>query len=254
MMIETLENNEKAQRFRTERLEKIKKGEVWGSLSEGPYCVLHWLPISTEPLFNTNDFKSMEFSKFVTARVGSRTEVPDIYGIRVHCSSKDQPYKSERLEEDIRRRYYWVYRRPFWNAQLFHFGALEVAFAMSFRIYESSRVKSIFPGDLVDVLRVSMDGFRKFVLFHCKTAPIMVGVSILNVQDYKLPIRDGAFGTCGHSNIEDIVLPEKKIKNLQKLKNIGEIENLIFDELWQSFGIRECEYYDDCGERISTNR
>ena len=44
MLFDTLDIENKARQFRTGRLEKINN-EVWSPMSDGPYLILHWLPI-----------------------------------------------------------------------------------------------------------------------------------------------------------------------------------------------------------------
>ena len=246
MLIDTLESDEKAKSFRTKRLDKIKNGQVWGPLSEGPYCVLHWLPISEKVLFGTDDFKSMKlsdiFSEFIRAREGNITERLNLHGIGVRSNEKDEIQGSHSFIEGDQERY-------FWNAQLFRSGALEVAFAMSFGD-KSAEMKWIYPRSLIEDLWIIMNGLNQYISLCNKAASIIVGVSILYVRGYKFITRKGSLEPYAHLDGEDIILPGKRIENLQKVESVEEIEHPIFDMLWQSFGKPDCDYYDSDGKRV----
>ncbi|MCY4032089.1 MAG: hypothetical protein OXF05_08230 [Hyphomicrobiales bacterium] len=245
LLLAGLESIEKAKEFRKDRLNKVNNGEVWGPLSDGPYCVVHWLPISEKALFKPDDIKSLEISKFIRMRTYSESKRLNLDGVRFYSNEKEITHP---FIEGDKGRY-------FWNAQIFHSGALEMAFALSFRNDPPGR-RWLYPGEFINDLWVVMDGFKKCMSHFDITAPIIIGVSLLRVLDYRFPINSrirfftGDYELHPPSDREQITLPEIKIENLQEVKNIEDFERPAFDILWQSFGLEKCDYYDEDGKRI----
>lgn len=245
MLFDTLGTNEKtkkfekAQQFRANRIEKIDKEEVWSPMSEGPYCVLHWLPISEEALFSIDDLDPMEFSKFVQMQ-GHRTGKVNLNGIRFYSGEKDE------ILETVIMPVAGQHVRHFWNAQVFHSGALEIALALTFT--DSAGVKRIPQGYIVRELREVMSGFKECMSHFNITAPIIVGVSLLRVSDcgFYIGNRVGFHGLDPRPDGKQIILPGALMENLD---NMEEIEQQVFDMMWRSFGIQKCPYYNEDGTR-----
>ena len=223
---EEMQQFEKAQKFRKKRLKKICKGKVCGSLDETPHCVLHWLPISKEALFKPDVLDPLEFYKFIGMQ-GKTAEMPNMDGIRFYSST---------LKEDE--------EQFFWNAQIFHSGALEITLKLSVNEDASGEVKKIVQGVLVKNLRDVMDGFKKCISSFKTDVPIMVGMSLLRASNCGFYVNShvGFLGPYPHSDREKIILPEALMKNLDDME---EIEQQIFDMLWRSFGLLKCEYYEN---------
>lgn len=245
MLFDTLDTEEKAQHFRKYRLDWINNGEVWGPLSDGPYCVLHWLPISKEVLFSVDDLNPEEFSKFIrNLKPLGRTEEINSDGINFRSIEKDETKEgaSNPLIEGDQGRY-------FWNAQVFHSGAMEMAIALSFRDYPPG-TKRLYQGEIIEELWKAMDGFKECMSHFNITAPIIVGVSLLRVLDYRFSDNSYTRLVTGDrtprppSNKEEIILSGERV---EKVQDIGKIERTIFDSLWRIFGIAKCEYYNENG-------
>lgn len=245
MNFDTLNTKEKAEQFRMDRLGKISNGEIWGPLSEGPYLVLHWLPISKEALFSTGDLNPEKLSKFIrNLKPLGKMEELNSDGIRFCSTEKDETKEgaSNPLIEGDQGRY-------FWNAQIFHSGAMEMAIALSFRANPPG-MRWLYPGELVEELWKAMDGFKECMTHFQITNPIIVGVSLLRVENYRFSINPRARFITGDrtprlpSKKEEIILPGERI---EKAHDIRKKERPIFDGLWKSFGLKRCEYYDDKG-------
>lgn len=232
MLFDTLDVNEKAQKFRKNRLKKICKGKVWGPLDEAPHCVLHWLPVSEKTLFKPSILSPMEFSKFIQMQ-GKTAETPNMDGVRFYSRAS-----KENGEGFL------------WNAQVFHSGALEIAFKLLFNEDDTVKVRKIAQGVLVKNLRNLMDGFKECMSSFKIDAPIIIGVSLLNASNYGFYTNNYIefLGTYPRSDREQIILPEVLMDNLDGME---EIEQQIFDMLWRSFGLLKCEYYDENGKRES---
>lgn len=245
LLLTGLENIQKAQKFRINRLMKINNEKIWSPLSEGPYCVLHWLPISKKALFGPDNLNSMEVSKFIRMK-GNKSARPNLDGIRFYSSEKDEAQENTMFGDTGN------ISRYFWNAQIFFSGALEIAFALSFQV-DSAKVKRIPQGALLNELWDVMDGFREYMLSCNMTDPIIVGVSLLRASNCGFYISNNLrfAGLSPESDRDLIILPEKKIESLQEMQNIEDIELPIFNMLWRSFGLPKCEYYDDNGKRVS---
>lgn len=232
-----------AQDFRKERLDKINNWEVWSPMSDGPYCVMHWIPISTGTLFSTNDFNSGKISEFISITTGERIDKLNLDGMRFHFYGEDTVQKQRISEEERHMRF-------FWNAQVFRSGALEMVYALSFRIASDNK-KWLCPQSIIEDLWRTVDGFRRGMLSFNVTFPVVVGLSVLRVRNYNLPntsIR--TFALYGPTaDREHMILPEEWIENLQEAESIEKVERSIFDTLWQSFSLPKCPYYDDNGKR-----
>ena len=230
-----------AQDFRKERLAKINNQKVWSPMSNGPYCVMHWIPISTGTLFNTNDFNSEKIYEFISMKLGERTDKLNLDGM-----SSRHPGKDEIIREEGKQ------KRHFWNAQIFRSGAVEIAFALTFSIegLEGDKRKWLYPNDFIGDLCRAMDGFKRGMLSFNVTFPVVVGLSMLRVRDYNL-FDIGNSSRASHNPVADrqhMILPEEWIENLQESENIEKVERSIFDTLWQSFGLPKCSCYDDNGK------
>lgn len=249
MLFDTLNTKEKAEQFRIDRLKKIETGGVWSPMSEGPYCVLHWLPISKKALFKVDDFKSVEISKYIGMRSDSKLKRLNVDGIKFSSSEKDEIKKAFLLPIEGDN------GRDFWNVQIFHSGALEIAFALSFRDNPPG-TKWIYQGEFIKDLWGAMDGFRRYMSSINVNVPMIVGVSLLRVLDYRFSIDEHKRFITGNreqhqpADREQIILPMYRIENLQEVQNIEDIDRSILDILWQSFGFEKCEYYDEDGKRI----
>ncbi|MCY4053000.1 MAG: ATP-binding protein [Hyphomicrobiales bacterium] len=225
--------------FRTKRLEKIKKGEVWGPLSEGPYCVLHWIPISTKALFDSYSIRDVDFSKFIRMKGGAQG-IPNQEGIRYHYVEEDKVVDGRN----------GIWRRLFWNAQIFRSGALEMAFALSFFPCTKDEKKWMFPHPLIEDLRGAMDGFKNGMSSVGYTGRMIVGVSILFAEKCGFMNEHKISITLPYSEGEDIILEEETVDNFQEVSDIVEIELPILNVLFQSFGLQGAPYYDESGKRI----
>ena len=243
MLFDALDTEEKAQKFRKKRLKKICKGKIWNPMSEGPYLVLHWLPISDKSLFDFDDLTSTNFSKFFP-KESNKAELPNLYGIRFYSGMGDKAAEST---NNFHNKTYKHKTRHFWNAQVFCSGALEIAFALHFQEDEAGEKKYVQPEYIVNNLQNSMDEFKECMTFFKIDTPIIVGVSLLHVRDYRfLVVNVGGSNSHAHSDREKIILPEKRI---EKAMDIGKIEFPIFDMLWRSFGLLGCPYYNEDGTR-----
>lgn len=248
MLFDTLDTDDKAQQFRMDRLEKINDEKVWNPMSKGPYCVLHWLPISKGVLLKPDNLKSMDVSRFIKmerARKDMRTERINLDGVRFFWNKGDKIIeKTNANKEELKHRY-------FWNAQIFHSGALEIACALPFRV-DSEKKKWLYPSDVIEelwnLLDGIKDGFKKHIPSFNTTTRIIVGISFLRARDYRFP-----FSPHTPSDRDKIVLPGMLIENLQKVQDMEDIERPMFDMLWRSFGLLECDRYDNKGKRETTN-
>ena len=246
MMFDTLGTKEEAKQFRLSRLKKIENEKVWRPMSLGPYCVLHWLPISEKPLFSIDDLKDRKIVRFIQTRDRAKTGIPNLDGIRFYSSEKDEIQKGSALAHGEHN------GRSFWNAQVFHSGALEIALALTFDI-DSAEVKRIPQGYLIEELRNLLDGLKKCMLHFNIIAPIIVGVSFLRISDCGFHVNHyvGNVGLDPRPDREKAILPGMLIENLEEVENIEEVEWPIFDMMWRSFGLEKCDYYDDDGKRKS---
>lgn len=245
MPFDTLDTEEKAEEFRKDRLDKIDKGKLWSPMSEGPYCVVHWLPISKKPLFSPSDLNPDELSKFIrNSKPIGRMEKLNSDGVRFHSVEKDE------TQEEIYSNGEKFNLRPYWNAQIFRSGALEMVTAVSF-CDDPPGTKRLYQEDIIGCSWKAIDGFKECMSHFKITNPIIVGVSLLRVEDYKFSIKPPTHFTAVNpkphpSKDEQIVLPRKRIKQAQ---DIGREEQKIFDRLWIYFGYEKCEYYDEDGKR-----
>lgn len=235
MLFNTLDTEEKAQKFRKKRMKKIHKGKVWGPRDEAPLCVLHWLPVSEKALFGPGILSPVGFSKFIGIQ-GKTIETPNLDGVR---------FAAIVLTEGDGRRF-------FWNAQIFHSGAMEMVFALSLYEKENGEItKRIYPKPLTENLWNVMDGFKACMSSFGIDVPVMVGISFFNVMDHSFissqaPFYSGDFDIPPRSDRKKIILPGAVMENLDGMKHI---ERPIFDMLWRSFGHEQCPYYDDDGNR-----
>ena len=246
MLFNTLNTKEKAKEFRNERLNKIDNGKVWSPMSEGPYYVLHWLPISEKTLFESNDPNLMNFSKFIPIK-GNKVEVPNLDGVRIYSGPEDKSQTTSNSNGEA------LIRRFFWNAQMFHSCVLEIAVALCFHT-DTGGKKWIYIRDLVKELWGVMDGFKECISSYNKNISVIVGISLLRALGCRLFRNHGGFfNSHAHSDREQIILPGMLIENLEKVENIEEIERPIFDMMWRSFGLEKCDCYDDDGKRKTLN-
>lgn len=241
MLFDTLDTKEKAEQFRIDRLKTIETGKIWSPMSDGPYCVVHWLPISKEALLSVDDFNSLEFSNFIRMERGGYIKEPNADGVRFYSTEKDEIQKVSMLTQEGHK------GRYFWNMQMFHSGALEMAFAFSYWT-KPERIKWIPQKLLLRNLRNVMSGFKGLMSNFNITAPIMVDVSLLRVLDYRFSADEHAEFVTGipeprrPSDKEQIILQGALMKNLGNMK---EVERPIFDMLWRSFGYEKCEHYEE---------
>lgn len=243
----TLDNQDKAQKFRKKRLKNVCKAKIWNPMSEGPYLVLHWLPISNKPLFDFDDLTPTNFSKFFPME-SKKAELPNLDGIRFYSGMGDRTAESTNNFHNQTRKHK---TRHFWNAQVFYSGALEIAFALHFQEDESGEKKYIEPDYIVNHLQNAMDQFKKCMESFKICNPIIVGVSLLRVMDYRfLTVNIGGGNSHAHSDRKKIILPGKRI---EKAQDIGNIEFPIFNMLWRSFGLLDCPYYNEDGTRKNLN-
>ena len=200
-------------------------------MDKTPYCILHWLPMSKEALFKPDDLIPTEFSKFIKIQ-GRTAETPNMDGVRFY---------SRASEENGR---YFI-----WNAQIFHSGALEIALNLLFNEDDSGEVKKIAQGALVKKLRDVMDGFKECMSSFKIDASVIIGISLLNASNCEFHNNHyiAHLGECPRPDREQIILPAVLMENLDDMEKI---EQQIFDMLWKSFGLLECEYYEN-GKRKS---
>lgn len=230
MLFDKLDTEDKARQFRMDRLEKIENGKVLDALDEVPYCILHWLPISKESFFNPDILSFEEFSRFMLMAGRPRIhQNEDGFNLALLAPTEGGG------------------ERVFWNLQLFHSGALEMAFGLPLSKNDHGETKKIFPTTLTKNLRGSIDEFKKYTLSFGISVPVMVGISFFNVLYYRFHIvlhpqfYSGDYDSPPCSNKKKIALPEKRIKNLE---NMEEDMQLMFDSLWQVFGYDKCpDYY-----------
>lgn len=249
MNFDTLDTEEKAQQLRMDRLKKINNGEVWGPLSEGPYLVWHWLPISEKTLFSPDDLKSMDFSKFVENRkIGSIEVIPNPCSVRIYSDQKDETREDKNSNDEK------LNIRRFWNVQVFYSGALEMTCALSFSENESDQ-KRVSLGCIFMKSNETMNGFKECMSSFNITVPIIMGISLLRAQDYRFSVihpRTGDPDPGFLSSKKQITL-ERKIENLQGMR-IEEIERPILDALWRILGYDRCDYYTEDGSRITPEK
>lgn len=248
ILLDALDNDERAQEFRKDRLDKIDSKEVWNPMSNGPYCVVHWLPISKGALLKPDNLKSMDVSEFIKmerARRDMWVERINLDGVRFFWNRGDEVIE-ESVPNDAKS-----IRRYFWNAQIFHSGALEIACALSFRV-DSEKVKWLYSADVIEEVWKLLDGlkngFEKYIPPFDVTTRIIVGISLLRVKNYRFPSSSHT-----PSDRDKIIMPGMLIENLQEVQNMEDIERPIFDMLWRSFGLPECDHYDENGRRIVSN-
>lgn len=241
MLFDTLDTREKAEQFRIDRLKKIETGKIWSPMSDGPYCVVHWLPISKEALLSVDNFNSLKFSNFIRMERGGYIKYPNADGVRFYSTEKDEIQEVSMLTQEGHK------GRYFWNAQMFHSGALEMVFAFSYWT-KPEEIKSIPRKLLTKNLWEVMSGFKGLMLHFNITAPIIVGVSLLRVMDYRFSPDERKEFITGipeprrPSDKEQIILRGTLIENLENTK---EVESSIFDMLWRSFGYEKCEYHEE---------
>ena len=248
ILFDTLDTEETAREFRRDRLEKIDKGEVWSPMSEGPYCVLHWLPVSKVALFSPDDLnlKPADFCKFVgDKRIGGIEAISSPDSVRIYSDQKDEI--QEGSDSDGEK----LNIRLFWNVQIFRSGALEMTHALSFFKNEPDK-KEVPLKCVLDKLRKTMDEFKKCMSHFKITLPVIVEVSFLHVLNCKFfDNSNGPFSSPFYLDEEQIVLMGMPTRNLVEVQNIEEIELPVFNRLWRRFGYQEgCrDHYDRYGMR-----
>lgn len=237
LLLEKLDTFEKAQCFHAERGRRIKQKRVWRDLSEGPYAVLHWIPISEKAWFEHEPLSDENFHEFIQMG-GHGMGKPNEEGIRYQFSGADEILTGE---EGLRQ-------RLFWNAQIFCSGAAEMAIALSFHCLPEIQGRWIQEYSLVKNLRTAMDGFREGMSSKGVTGGIFVGVSILFAKHCGLLTEIFPPATSPYSDDEDVKV-EKVIEDFQSVRDFVKIEREIFNPLCQQFGLSKCSYYER-GNRI----
>ena len=191
--------------------------------------------------FQIDDFRGKKFSEFI---YGGR-EIPDRDGGRIQSYERDVTRKVPAFNGGE------IHGRSFWNVQMFYSGALEKVFALRFCI-DFEGVRWIPRQTLTENVWKTMNEFKACMLSFNVTSPIIVGISLLRVQNYILSVdkrkefHTGIPAPRQPLDKDQIILQGISMKNLDNMK---EIERLIFDLLWLSFGYEKCPYYNEDGTR-----
>ena len=251
--MEAKNGNEKVQQFRIDRLNKIRNEKVWRPMSEGPYCILHWIPaLSTEQFIDIESI-GKDYEDFIVFRVGVDVNPPlkNSDGFLIDTNfGEDTGEWSERFDG-------WrSCLRGFQRTQIFHSGALEAVYAPPFESRKGKKTKYLS--------LYAFEFFRRQIKNCMKKAPDLgfsgagaIGVSILGVKGYSIytPIISARYLVQLPQKIpddSDEVLNEAegdinldmKIPSIVDIKN-EDIDNKIlrpiFDRSWRDFGFLECD-------------
>ena len=247
--MEAKNENQKVQQFCIDRLNKIRNEEVWHPMSEGPYCVLHWMPtLSTRQQFIDIDSIGRDYEDFIVFRVGVDVNPPqkNSDGFLIDTNfGEDAGEWSERPDG-------WCFRlRGFQRTQIFHSGALEAVYAPPFEKRKGKETKYLS--------LYAFEFFRRQIQNCMKKASDLgfsgagaIGVSILGVKGYSIytPVISARYLVQLPQKIPDDadeVLNEAEgdIGLSMKIPNITDINNKIlqpiFDRSWRGFGFLECD-------------
>lgn len=241
----------RARDFQEKRLQLIQKGGVWNGRSPGPYCILHWMPMSPKEKYAL-DIESIikhmheDFIVFKDNRHIKPTREQNGLLIETNCKDRGEWSKCS----DGWCRYY----RGFQYTQIFHSGALEAVYAPTIERRKGMRT---------NYLSLYAFEFFRLQIKNCieKASALgflgagVMGVTIIDVKGYTIytPVR-----TPGHlvhlrhkisadgdeviNSAESDIGLEWKVSSIAEIKNIdGEILALIFNKIWQHFGLPECD-------------
>ena len=254
MPFEILDTEEEAKRFYIDRLQKTQTGKIWNPMSEGPYCILHWIPISSKGQKPMEiESISKDYEDFIVFRTGLDVnpplEHPDGFLIDVNFRT-DTGEWSEWADG------WCFYLRGFQRTQIFPSGALEAVYAPPFETRKEKKTKylSLYAFEFFNrqikncIKKASSLGF---------SGVVVIAVSILGVKGYSIytPIISARYLVQLPQKIPDdadevLNEAENDIRLDMKIPSIADIKNEdidnkilrpIFDRLWRNFGFLECD-------------
>ena len=241
----------RARDFRNERLGKIRTGKIWDPMSEGPYCVLHWIPMSaeTERQSIIDSFRNGIYNNFIVFS-SDRLETFEEKSSGFLLSLDRQEDWAEWKKKDNE---WWHCYRGLQRTQIFYSGEIEAAYAplTKTRIAHGQKKKYVHFS--------AFEFFRRQIKNCIEKIPtlgfsggVVIGISMLNLQGYSIhtPITPWHVAQFPTSLSHDEVLNsakgdieiEIKCKNFAALKNKEEkIMSDLFNEIWGYFGLIKCD-------------
>lgn len=221
---------ERAKHFRRERLEAIRTGQTPKPVMSGPLCVTHIIPLASINGRQAIDVAGLSRNPIgiLFADWNHNTWTLNLDGIVTHSVISDASPNTYGYNQ--------VYRTGSTEA-VFHGGSIV------------STEKNIPSTVVTNFIRMSIDRNIKFLKQSGFSGPAIVGVAMLNVEDYTLGV--GGVFHIFEKTVADrssLILPEVWLESLDTLTDIDEIVRPMMDILWQSFGVERCLEYTSEGK------
>lgn len=222
---------EQARRFITERLRLIISKQTPKPMSEGPLCVIHFVPVaglSGRHKVDIHTLHKSDFRRFADHKSWdgcSRTLNLD--GLVVHPGGNPTGG-------------YNAY------THIFRTGAMEGLFLVGAKstLFPGGPVGAIiYPYDMAKFISDSASKFIEHARVWGFAGPAVLSIAVLHVEGYELG-REGMRGY-GQTFADrpHLPLPEVWIEDIDNLDRSATIVPLL-DTLWQAFGVTGCQYID----------
>lgn len=223
--------NERARKFKDERLKALIDKKAVRSMEDGPICVVHLVPMvsmSGRKNVDPSSLYDRGFLEFSALQRGSTNRTLNLDGLLVYSDGYPRGNTCS-------------------YTQIFRSGAIETVACCG--SYNNEGKQDIPSNVLSDFCRKAIQELVKAAKrFECN-GPAIVSVALLHVKDLQLHIYRAFPGRMESpmADREHFILPERWVPSIEAIDDIDDIVRPFLDILWQAFGLGKCSLYNEEG-------
>jgi hypothetical protein len=215
--------------WREGRIERHRELAPRQRIADSAWAVLHVLPLASFAEQFSFDLKRIAERGFTFRRDLPGTKRFNSDGLQFVVTNPDEP--------------------PREYAQFFRRGMIEVAWTCR-RTDETSQRQAVMATTSAMNVFWGLKRAGEILEREGMTSSVVVALSILNVANHRLAYDGPDFPR--HESVEQfddaVAYPEKFVERTADLNGTtGLIAKSVLDELWQTFDMSECLYFDDTG-------
>jgi hypothetical protein len=219
----------KISNFRNDRLSAISINETFAPLVSGAKIVLHLIPDSSFEFGKTYDLGKNCFSDFLP-------------------SYSSGGYNS-RVTFDGMMNYWPDLQEVYCYSHIFNNGILERVDAFSLTGSDKKLIPPSYEAELIKLLNMYFESFKKYQI----ELPAWVCLSLIGVKGYVMGIERLLRFGCVIPPIDrdDLIVPPIRIESYDL--SADKVLKPAFDLVWNASGYEKCPYYNNDGNRTSTD-